>query len=315
MNFPKLAISNSSMQFNKLSGLLAGLAVVMIWSGWIIISKWGLSRALTVWDVTGIRFVTAGLAVLIYALVSKFPLKSLFTLPIITCSLACGTLYVGASLIGLLMSDAANTGVIINGTLPIMCALILYLWNRARLSTPQYVGVLLILIANFMLFTSSGGATLVALLWLLLAALFLAFYSISMKMWVIPLKTIMVSVPLINALFFTPIWFFLPSNIMNAPMLEIALQSFYQGIMVSLIALFCMTYSINKLGAVSASTIMALVPVVSVLLAMVFLEQQITPQVAVSIVICSLGIACYSALQHLLIYLTAKKSLLPSFKI
>lgn len=314
MNLPKLAMSNSSMQFNKLSGLLAGLAVVMIWSGWIIISKWGLSRALTVWDVTGIRFVTAGLAVFIYALVSKFPLKSLFSLPIITCSLACGTLYVGASLIGLLMSDAANTGVIINGTLPIMCALILYLWNRTRLSGPQYVGVLLILIANFMLFTSSGGASLVALLWLLLAALSLAFYSISMKMWAIPLTTIMVSVPLINALFFTPIWYFLPSHLMNAPITEIALQSFYQGIMVSLIALFCMTYSINKLGAVSASTIMALVPVVSVLLAMVFLEQQITPQVAVSIVICSLGIACYSALQPLLIYLTAKRNLLPSFK-
>ncbi|PKF63283.1 hypothetical protein CW745_00045 [Psychromonas sp. psych-6C06] len=290
-------------KFNKISGLFAGLAVVMIWSGWIIISKWGLSRSLTVWDVTGVRFVTAGAVVLVYALCAKYPLKSLFTLPIICCSLACGTLYVGASLIGLLMSDAANTGVIINGTLPIMCACILYLWNRSRLSAPQYVGVAFILIANFLLFTSSGGATLVALLWLLLATLFLAFYSVSMKMWSINLKTIMIAVPLINALFFTPIWYFLPSNISVAPISEIALQAFYQGVVVSIIALFCMTYAINKLGAVSASTIMALVPIVSALLAMVFLAQQITFQVGVSIIICSLGIACYSALHPFLLWL------------
>jgi len=297
----------NSVHFNRVTGLLAGLAVVMIWSGWIIISKWGLSRALTVWDVTGIRFITAGLIVLVYASFSKFPIKSLFTLPIITCSLACGSLYVGASLIGLLMSDAANTGVIINGTLPIMCALILYLWSKTRLNIPQYIGVLLILIANFMLFTSSGGATLTALLWLLLAALFLAFYSISMKMWAIPLKSIMIAVPLINAVFFTPIWFFLPSNLMLAPVVEIALQAVYQGIVVSLIALFFMTYSINKLGAVSASTIMALVPIMSAFLATIFLQQTITAQVWISIVICSLGIACYSALKPVLIWLNKKR--------
>ena len=292
----------SSIKFNKITGVFAGLAVVMIWSGWIIVSKWGLSRALTVWDVTGIRFATAGGIVLIYALVTKFSLKSLMTLPIIVCSLCCGTFYVAAGLMGLLMSDAANTGVIINGTLPIMCALILYCWNRTKLNRPQYIGVILILVANFLLFTSTGGATLAALIWLLLATLFLAFYSISMKMWKIDLKTIMISVPLINALFFTPIWFFLPSNFSSAPVNEIVLQAVYQGIVVSIIALFCMTYAINKLGAVSASTIMALVPIASAFLATLFLEQEITFQVAVSIIVCSVGIACYSALKPVLLW-------------
>ena len=292
-----------SIKFNKITGLLAGLTVVMIWSGWIIISKWGVSHALTVWDVTGIRFVTAGTIVSIYALLSKTSLKALFTWPIIICSLCCGTFYVCASLIGLLISDAANTGVIINGTLPIMCAVILFVWKKGRLNRAQSFGVLLILLANALLFTSSGGATLSALLWLLLAAFFIAFYSVSMKIWAINIKTIMISVPLINALFFTPIWYFLPSHITVAPLNEIVLQGFYQGIVVSICALFCMTYSINKLGAVSASTIMALVPIVSVLLAMVFLDQQLSLQMAISIVICSVGIACYSALQPLLEWL------------
>ncbi|GLS91847.1 hypothetical protein GCM10007916_29170 [Psychromonas marina] len=302
-----LPIHNVPTRFNKISGLLAGLAVVMIWSGWIIVSKWGLSRALTVWDVTGIRFATAGSIVLLYAIIARHPLKSIFTLPVIICSLCCGVLYVGAGLIGLLMSDAANTGVIINGTLPILCAAILFIWKKVRLNRPQYLGVLLILVANTLLFTSSGGATLAALLWLLVAAFFLAFYSISMKVWGINLKTIMISVPVINALFFTPIWFFLPSNLASAPVNEILLQGFYQGIVVSICALFFMTYSINKLGAVSASTVMALVPIMSALLAMLFLEQQITFQVGISIVICSIGIACYSALQPMLMWLNRHK--------
>jgi drug/metabolite transporter (DMT)-like permease len=287
--------------------MLAGLAVVMIWSGWIIISKWGLSHALTVWDVTGIRFLTAGVIVLIYALLNKVPLKALFRPSVILCSLCCGSFYVCASLIGLLMSDAANTGVIINGSLPIMCAAILFSWKGARLTVTQYVGVFLILVANFLLFTSSGGATLSALLWLLLAAFFIAFYSVSMKVWQIQIKTIMIAVPLINALFFTPVWFFLPSHLFVAPLDEIILQGVYQGIVVSIIALFCMSYAINKLGAVSASTIMALVPIVSVILSMLFLEQHMSVQMAVSIVICSLGIACYSALQPVLTGLKRNK--------
>tara|TARA_R110001583_G_scaffold43990_1_gene139707 strand:- start:5295 stop:6227 length:933 start_codon:yes stop_codon:yes gene_type:complete len=297
-----------SLKFDKVTGLLTGLAMVMIWSGWIIISKWGLSRALTVWDVTGVRFLTAGIIMLIYACLSKTSIKALFTPSIITCSLCCGMFYVCASLIGLLMSDAANTGVIINGSLPIMCAAIIFVWKRGRLNTPQYIGISLILIANVLLFTSSGGATFSALLWLLVAAFAIAFYSVSMKIWNIKIKTIMISVPLINAIVFTPIWFFLPSNISQAPLNEIVLQGFYQGIVVSILALFCMTYSINKLGAVSASTIMALVPIVSVLLAMAFLDQHMSLQMAVSIIICSVGIACYSGLQPALIWLQRNRN-------
>jgi len=291
----------------KLSGVIAGLAVVVIWSGWIIISKWGLSHALTVWDVTGIRFLTAAIIVFLYASISKTKLKPIFTWPVVICSLCCGSFYVCASLIGLLMSDAANTGVIINGLLPLMCAAIIFLWKKERLNATQYVGVLLILLANFLLFSSAGGATFAAFLWLLVASFFIAFYSVSMKIWGVNIKTIMFAVPIINALFFTPIWFFLPSNIGIAPLTEIALQGVYQGIIVSIVALFCMSYSINKLGAVSASTIMALVPIVSVLLAMGFLQQQVSLQMAISIVICSLGIACYSALQPTLVYMKRYK--------
>jgi drug/metabolite transporter (DMT)-like permease len=298
---------DSTIKFDKITGLLAGLMMVMIWSGWIIISKWGLSRALTVWDVTGVRFVTAGVVVLVYALLSKTSIKALFTAQIIICSLCCGTFYVCASLIGLLMSDAANTGVIINGSLPIMCAAIVFVWKKVRLNNAQYVGVFLILVANILLFTSTGGATVSALLWLLIAAFAIAFYSVSMRVWGLNLKTVMIAVPLINALFFTPIWYFLPSNISSAPFDEIVLQGIYQGIVVSIIALFCMTYSINKLGAVSAATIMALVPIVSVILAMIFLEQLMTLQMFISILVCSFGIACYSGLQPFLIWLNRNK--------
>jgi len=296
-----------SIKFDKVTGLLAGLVVVMIWSGWIIISKWGLSRSLTVWDVTGVRFLTAAAIIALYALLSKTSLKSIFTLPIIICSLCCGALYVCASLIGLLISDAANTGVIINGTMPIMCALILYVWKKGRLGRTQYLGITLILVANSLLFTSSGGASLIALLWLLLAAFFIAFYSVSMKIWQINIKTIMISVPIVNALFFTPIWFFLPTHLSIAPVSEIILQGVYQGIVVSILALFWMSYCINKLGAVSASAIMALVPVVSVLLAIWILDQTLTLQMAVAILICSVGIACYSSLQPFLDWLFSCK--------
>lgn len=283
----------------KMRGAMAALVVVFIWSGWIIISKWGISNALTLWDVTLIRFISAATLVLLYALYSQYPLRSLFRWPIIVCSLCCGTLYLCAAFIGLLLSDAANTGVIINGTLPIMCALIVFVWKKQRLHPSQYLAVLLILIANVLLFSSAGGASWSALLWLLLSAFFMAFYSVSMRIWAIDLRTIVVAVPLLNALFFTPLWFFLPSNLIHASAHEIVLQGAYQGVVVSIVALFLMSYSINKLGAVSASAILALVPIVSTLLAMLFLEQQLSVQAGFSILLCSVGIACYSVLHPL----------------
>jgi len=187
-----------------------------------------------------------------------------------------------------------------------MCAFILLLWKRERLHAAQILGVLLILVANVLLFTSTGGASLSALLWLLLAAFFIAFYSVSMKVWEIDIKTIMLAVPVINMLFFTPIWYFLPSHLTMAPLVEIALQSAYQGVVVSILALFCMSYSIRQLGAVSASTIMALVPMVSVLLALYFLDQHMSLQMAMSIMLCSIGIACYSALKPTVLWLKSK---------
>ena len=42
-------------------GIAAILTVVMIWSGWIIVSSWGVHQSLTSWDITFLRFTTAAI--------------------------------------------------------------------------------------------------------------------------------------------------------------------------------------------------------------------------------------------------------------
>lgn len=277
-----------------MTGVISGISVVLIWSGWIVVSKMGVLSELTVWDITGIRYLTAGLLVTPFLITNRHIAKELFSTKVIICSLCCGILYLLTSLIGLQHSNAANVGVIVNGTLPVMCAVLLYAWKNTTLSRSKYIGITLILISNYLIVTSATGVSITTLMWFLLSCFFLAFYSVSMKAWDIKLKTIMFSVPIINCIVYTPVWYFLPSKLLSASTNEIMIQAMYQGVLVSIIALFLMSYAINRLGAVAASTIMALVPMVTALLAQALLDEIISSKGWLAIFICTLGVVLYN---------------------
>ncbi len=58
-------------------GALYGLAAVVIWAGFIVVSRLGVRTSLTPWDVAAIRFTVAGLVLLPYALRKGFALERL----------------------------------------------------------------------------------------------------------------------------------------------------------------------------------------------------------------------------------------------
>ena len=52
------------MQRNLIIGVAAAVSVVFFWSGWILVSRFGVVNSLTPFDVAGLRFGVAGLLVL-----------------------------------------------------------------------------------------------------------------------------------------------------------------------------------------------------------------------------------------------------------
>jgi len=284
---------------SKTFGLIAGIIVVFIWSGWIIVSKLGLVNQLTAWDITGIRFLTASIIVAPLLFFNKKVVKKIFSLEVFICSISGGILYIIPSLIGLESSQASNVGILVNGSLPILSVIIIYIWLREKIKLSKYIGILLIVISNFLILIYTNEENIFSsAMWFFMSAFFLSFYAISMKRWEIDIKTILFAVPIFNFITFVPIWILAPSNLFIASNHEILLQAFYQGIVVSLIALFLMSHCIHTLGAINVSTIMSLVPITVVIFSNIFLNEDISNILWISAIICTLGIIFYN-ISHL----------------
>jgi drug/metabolite transporter (DMT)-like permease len=276
-------------------GVAAILSVVFIWSGWIIVSSWGLHQTLTAWDISFLRFTSAALVTLPLLLRKRHDLGSVFNYRTLVCGLGCGFPYTMLSFIGLEHSPASNAGVVVNGLLPIFVACFSFLLLQQRIARTKMLGIALIAIANGLILVDSGTQDMLGMLYFVFAAIFLASYTVFMRFWNIPTNIMIVAVPWVNAIVFFPIWFFVaPSALHEAPASEILLQVMYQGVLVSVIALYLMTHAIHALSSVTASTFMGLVPVVAAGLAFVVLREPISALTAIAVVTCSAGIVLYN---------------------
>jgi drug/metabolite transporter (DMT)-like permease len=279
----------------KQFGVASILAVVFIWSGWIIVSSWGLHQTLTAWDITFLRFTSAAVVTLPLLLRKRHDLREIFNWRTLVCGLGCGFPYTMLSFIGLEHSPASNAGVVVNGLMPILVAGLSFVLLKQRVARAKLLGIALIAIANSLILVDGGLHHFYGMLYFLFASLCLASYAVFMRRWNIQTDVMIVSVPWTNAIVFFPIWlFFGPSALHDAGASEILLQVLYQGVLVSVIALYLMTHAIHALGSVTASTFMGLVPVVAAGLALVILHEPISALTAIAVITCSVGIVFYN---------------------
>jgi drug/metabolite transporter (DMT)-like permease len=276
-------------------GVAAIVLVVLIWSGWIIVSSWGVHQTLTAWDISFLRFTSAALVTLPLLLRKRHQLRTIFNWRTLVCGLGCGFPYTMLSFIGLEHSPASNAGVVVNGLMPILVACFSFALLKQRIARAKLLGITLIAVANGLILVDGGFHHFVGMLYFLLAALCLASYAVFMRLWNIPTDVMIVSVPWTNAILFLPIWLFLaPSTLHHAGAPEIVLQVLFQGVLVSVVALYLMTYAIHALGSVTASTFMGLVPVVAAGLAFFILHEPVSALTAIAVITCSAGIAFYN---------------------
>jgi drug/metabolite transporter (DMT)-like permease len=276
-------------------GVPAILGVVLIWSGWIIVSSWGVHQTLTAWDICFLRFSTAAIITFPLLLKRRRDLQTIFNLHTVVCSLGCGVPYLMFSLFGLEDSPASNAGVVVNGLLPILMTVLSYVLLKQSITGFKLLGIVIIALANGLILIDGGAAHISGTLHFVLAALCLAIYTFFMRIWRIPTDVMIVSVPWINAIAFFPVWIWLaPSTLTHAGIAEVTVQVLYQGVLVSLVALYLMTHAIHALGSVTASTFMGIVPVAAALLAYLVLHEHIGTLTAVAVVLCSIGIVLYN---------------------
>lgn len=279
---------------NTMKPAIAGLAVVFIWSGWITLSRLGVQTQLQPADITLLRYWTALLVV--SPMVIRYPWRQCSVWQYLVIGLGVGFPYTMLSFYGLKVIHAAHAGVLVNGMLPVLGAVAAWLLFRQRIAPHRYAAIGLIFLSNLAMsgdFTFSPDQ-LLGIFLLLSAAVCYTFHMVGIRLWKMGWQDVIVIVPVVNVLIFTPLWPFFPSGLSISRYHDMAVQAVYQGVIVNVIALMCVAYAIRHLGTITVALFMSFVPVTTALLAWIVLGETLHPWEIAGIVGCSLGLLWYA---------------------
>ncbi|WP_169567108.1 DMT family transporter [Sneathiella limimaris] len=286
------------MPTKRILGFAAITAIVFMWSGWIVTTRFGAQSALTIYDITLLRFGVSSIFVLPVALYYR-PWRSLGLKKSLITSQLAGIPYVLAVCYAFKLAPAAHGGIFMNGSLPAITLFLGWIWFKEHPNRVQLLGGLLITIgASITLFGSSdvyGQYVWVGDLLFLLSGLFFALYMVVSKLWLLTPTQILFCSSIVNCALFLPVWyFFLPSGFSEASFLDIALQTVYQGMIATLIGLLLVAFAVRQIGAPTAAAFMSGVPSIAAILGFLLLGEAVNIWVWVSIFLLTPGIILVS---------------------
>ncbi|WP_343563717.1 DMT family transporter [Kiloniella sp. b19] len=273
---------------SKLFGYLCGTLGMLIWSGWVVVSRYGVQQTLTPIDITLVRYLTAAALILPF-LVNRWMKRgwwhglSFFQALVITTGI--GTPYAVMAYGGFAYAPAAHAGIFINGAVPVFVALLLFLWIRQKVSLNRLISILFLVAGCVLVGWSSfsgdsGQAVWFGDLLFLGAGLFFALYTVSVGLWGVRPAQAMTVVPSFSLVMILIIWLagFGESHLrMTAvedwPWEEVIFQAVYQGPIVTLLAMSCFVKTALILGPSKQATFTAMVPAGATVLALLVLGE------------------------------------------
>ena len=225
------------------SGYLAALIVVCCWSGFNIVSRLGGKSALTPYDLAALRFSVAGLVMLpLFIRVLRDIDRSKLTQ--YSCIAFFGSLgYALPVYTGFSLAPAAHAGVLVNGGIPFLTAIIAWLalgqkpQGRAALALAiALVGIVMIGLQSFT-HLDAGSLQWVGDLCFLYGALSWAIAGLLMRRWQLkPIDTTAMMVGL-SAVVYLPIYILLlPKHLGDVSFDALLLQGVYQGVIAATLA-------------------------------------------------------------------------------
>ena len=259
----------------ELKGMLFALMAALIWSGFILVSRMGGISALTPYDVIAIRYVTC--ALILFPVWLIFYRFNFFKVEFILSAMIGGLAYAIFAFKGFEASSALHGGILLPGLIPVFVSILSLVVIRSSLSRAKVAGLSLIMVSITLLFyfeIFKGGKVPLGDGYFIAAAFFWALYTVLINVWSITPWQATCSLAFITCLIYLPIYgLWLPKNIANASIPEIALQAFYQGFLATIVQMLLYVKAVNLIGPQRMGSFMALVPVVSGSLAVLFLGE------------------------------------------
>ena len=282
-------------------GLLAAVVTVIIWTGFIVIARASAQRTLTPFDIALLRITGASLVLLPWgwwmvrrrraSLGAQAPASSLLgisPLPLRTTALLGlfgGLLYALLSYSGFFHAPATHAAVLMPGSLPLWTALLAAVVLRDHITPLRAAGLALIVAGDLLvggrslLAAFSGGDVWKGDVLFMLAASCWATYSVLARRHAVDAVQATIAITVFACVVYVPAYALLAalgavtSHLAMAPWSEIVFQMVFQGGGSVVISGISFTRMIQHFGPVRSTMITALVPGLSAMGAVVFLNE------------------------------------------
>ncbi|ARU58006.1 putative transmembrane protein [Oleiphilus messinensis] len=280
------------MANNLYKGYFMALGAVLIWSGFILVSRQGGLSPLTAYDVIAIRYITCA-TLLLPVWYFFFPFK-LLKPKLIAVSLVGGLVYALFAFNGFKTTPASHAAVMMPGLMPLFITFLAVYLNREKQGAAKWLGIALISTGIGALLWhewQSAQGVLEGHLLIVSAAFCWALYSVLIQRWKISPWEATVSLAVITCALYLPVYLIgLPANLSAATWEDIALQAFYQGFMATIVQMMLYVYAVRSIGAPAMGSMMAMVPVIAGIAAIPLFDEPFTATLMGALVLVSAGL-------------------------
>lgn len=280
MTTPQTQATQASIDHRSLiAGVLCGLTVALIWSGWSVATRFAVTTSMGPADVTFLRFGVSALFLWPILIRKGLGLQNIGLTRMIVMIVGAGAPFMLLSSIGMRFAPAAHVATLMIGVMPIFVALLMGLLFKERFGRTQLTGMAVVVvgvacIGGYALVMNRASGEWRGDLLFLLGGLFFASYTVAQRRSGISSWHATALVNVGSAVLFTPIYFlWLDPQIFAAPIKDVTIQALAQGIGVAILGLYFYAETVRHLGASRAAIFGALSPALAVIIGMVILRE------------------------------------------
>ena len=271
-------------------------AALLIWSFWPVWTRHGVTGSLAPEDIVFLRFGVGGLIFLPFLLAQAKSIPLRLWLAGFGLAVCQGAPFVLLMATGLRFAPANHAASLATGASPIFAALISAVVLSEPIAKMRWAGLMIVLGGTGALALSqAGGHSAVGHLFFLVAAAMASIYIVFVSRSGLTSFQAAAMVSVFSMVIYVPIYLVLGlGRLAEAPVSDIVLQGTYQGVFVAVASFVLLNGAIARLGASQMSALVALVPALTLVLAIPALGEWPTPIEIVSVVLIGAGV-CLAA--------------------
>lgn len=281
-------------------GAGAALATVLLWAAGLVATRFGVTGALSIWDVIFLRMLLPALLLLPILLPllrapAALTRNSINPLWFVVMMAGAGLPFMLISSTGMFFAPAAHAGALMPGSMPLFAALLAMLLLGERFNTQRRLGTLLMLlgaiaVGGWQVIAGTGDTWRGDLMFVFCGALW-ASYTIALKKTGIGIWQAAALVYASAFLLYAPVYLlWLDSRILQAPVFEVGVQ-LVQSVASGLLSMAAYGFAVRRLGPAPAAAFAALTPALTALLAIPLLGEWPETVTWIGIGAVSLGVA------------------------